>query len=94
MARNADIPVNNQAWVELTDANVTSISAQNKGPYPAYLKATTGAVPTDVQGSIILPSLALFVNEKLADLWPGVTGADRVFALSQVANGIVMVSHA
>ena len=80
-----------QDWTEITDANITRITIQNQGLVPLEVKATTGATPTDSDGAIVIPENGILINEYLADLFPGVAGADRVFIRG---SGNVFFSHA
>lgn len=94
-ARNAHVAISPNAWTELTDSDVTAITAQNLHDFQyVWLKATSGSAPTDHDGAIALPAGQMFVNETLEDLWPGATGAVRVFAMAQALDDHVMVSHA
>ena len=97
MTKNAlETVVGGTTWTELTDDDVTVISFQVRGDDYVLVEATTGTAPS--AGSIVgyhynaqmgAQSLAL------AELWPGVTGADRVFARTETGNSVVvMVSHA
>lgn len=83
------------SWVELTEADVTfpdGVTFQNTGIRPFYLKATTGPKPTNVSGSIEYPGAAKETNVPISDLFPGVSGADRLWAYAD-AETSVMVSH-
>lgn len=93
-ARNNHITISPDDWVELTDNDVTTITVQNLHEFQfVRLKATSGPAPTINMGSIHLPSGQIFVNEALADLFPGVSGAVRVFAKAEAMEGRVFVSH-
>ena len=53
MAQNTDIILAADDWTQLTDANVTSITFQNKGTYYMLVKGTTDATkPTNDDGAI------------------------------------------
>jgi hypothetical protein len=95
MARNDTIAVARGIWTQLTNANATAIRVQNLDNTPLMLLATSDStMPTNDGGAIILHSKeTLAADMTLAQLWPGVTGAARVWAKSsQAAN--VSVSHA
>jgi len=77
--------------VELTEADVSAITVQNFGPYPAKIYGTTGAAPGASDGFITLNAGLAIINRDLADLFPGVSGAVRVWG---EGNGQVFVSHA
>lgn len=94
MPRNTTVTVSKWTWVELTDADVTSITFVNEGGSPMLVKATTGSAPTDLLGGITYRSGEGEKLADLADLFPGVTGADRVWAYGIVDVTYAMVSHA
>lgn len=92
MAQNTDITLSASAWTQLTDANVTSISFQNKGTYPIWVKGTaTDAAPSDSSGSVRYNPGQGERNVSLSDLFPGIS-AVRLWAFSQKSLD-VMVSH-
>ena len=94
MAQNTTITLTPNAWTQLTDADVTRITFQNTGGQFILVKGATDATaPTDQTGAIRYNPGQGQVNAFLTDLFPGLTGADRVFAYSDSAVG-VMVSHA
>lgn len=94
MPRNDTLDVAPGSWVEITSADVTSITFVNNSTEPVFFLATVGAVePTSLSGAIrCLPGFGAR-NEALTDLWPGVTGANRVWAYAPQKSE-VMVSHA
>jgi hypothetical protein len=92
MAQNTTITLTPGAWTQLTDADVTSITFQNRAGYPMFVKGTTGATaPTDATGAIRYNPGQGERNVDLADLFPGIA-AVRLWALSEQGND-VMVSH-
>lgn len=94
MARNETLDLVADTWTQLTSGNVTTITFQNNGTDPILVKGTVGAnAPTDEEGAIIYESGEGEKNARLADLFPGVSGANRVYAKCADA-GVVMVSHA
>lgn len=95
MAFNGDRACAGKVWTLLTDSAVTAIRVQNKSVQSIMLQATFGAVPPTVfDGSVMLfGKQTLAADLTLAQLWPGVTGADRVYAY--VDNPVALsVSHA
>ena len=81
-------------WTELTNANVTTITFQNISGYFVLIKGTVGAnAPTDLSGTIRYNPGQGERNVALTDLFPGVSGANRVYAYS-VDGGSLLVSHA
>lgn len=95
MARNDTINLTANTWVQVTNSNVSALRVQNISGYSVYLKATAGAgAPADISGAVLLqPYATLAADLTLAQLWPGVTGANRVYAVSD-APATVSVSHA
>jgi len=93
-AFNDDVTVGGAEYVELTDSDCTNFTAQGKGTGYVCLIASTGSQPaTDAGGAIMLASGSI-LSGAIADLWPGITGADRVFCKSVLGDSIsVMVSH-
>lgn len=90
MAKNVIVTVTD-AWSELTDANVTSITVQNHSDNFLEIAATTGSAPASSAGYVRIPPQQMILNEALADLFPGATSAVRVFGRG---FGRVFVSHA
>jgi hypothetical protein len=94
MAQNTTINTTANAWVQLTDANIATITFQNVGSNHILIKATVGAVaPTSTAGSIRYNPGQGERNGALTDLFPGVAGANRVYAYATEVVPVV-VSHA
>lgn len=95
MARNETLSLPAGLWVELTNADITEIRVQNTGPFFLDLMATVGPVePNVTSGALRLgPGHTLAADLALSQLWPGVVGANRVFARSESGTS-VSVSHA
>lgn len=94
MAQNTTKTLTANAWTQLTDADITSITFQNIGGYHIFVKATTDTTtPTDFDGSIRYNPGQGERNALMTDLFPGLSGADRVWAYSDHAVQ-VFVSHA
>ena len=93
MAQNTDIVLVADTWTQLTDADVTNITFQNKGTYHILVAGTTGAsAPTGNDGSIRYNRGQGERNVALTDLFAGIA-AKRVWAFSEKKLE-VMVSHA
>ena len=93
MAQNTDVFIPIGVWTQLTDADVTSITFQNKLGNYIFVKGTVGAVaPTDENGAIRYNPGQGERNVSLSDLFPGVA-ATRVYAYSP-SGSQVFVSHA
>jgi len=95
MAQNTTLTLTANTWTQVTDGNVTAIRVVNEGIEPIWLQATVGAIaPTSTAGAVSLGAgQVLAADLTLAQLWPGVGGANRVYALSPRASK-VSVSHA
>ncbi|NTT88393.1 hypothetical protein [Tabrizicola fusiformis] len=99
MPRSAIVNVPIRSWTELTAGDVAAIAVQCQSAYPVLLTATTGAAPAGVPDDtiatyVISPGQLLPASVWLADLWPGVSGAKRVWAWSEGAGAACAVSHA
>ena len=93
MPRNTDIPLPTATWTQLTDADVTSITFQNKSGDYILVKGTVGAsAPSDDDGAVRYNPGQGERNVSLSDLFPGVA-ATRVYAYAPT-GAEVMVSHA
>ena len=98
-ARNTDVEIPALAWTEVTDSDLTGvIRIQNLSEKLVYVQATTGAAPAGAtfaaqrKGSIrVRPWMGEVIT--VADMFPGVAGADRVWVYSLTACE-VSVSHA
>lgn len=95
MTQNTTISLPAGTWTQVSDSNVTSIRVVNLGTEPIWLQATAGAVaPTSTAGALpLLPGQILAADLTIAQLWPGVVNANRVYALSPNASR-VSVSNA
>ena len=95
MARNETLTLTAGEWNEITNADVSSITFQNVSPYPIFVTATTGAAPstTETDGAVRYNPGQGERNVVLADLFPGVSAADRVYVTSE-GKATVFVSHA
>lgn len=92
MARHETVLIKAKEWTEITLNNATSISFQNKSVGTSHVTPTVGSVaPTDKSGSTEVEK-GFGGSGSFADLWPGATGANRVFVWRDTA-GLMMVSH-
>ena len=83
MPQNLSISVPANTWTLLTDTNVTALTFQ-VGPQVVstiFIAGTVGAVPpANRENSLRYNSLEGEINVALSDLFPGVSGANRVYA--------------
>ena len=95
MPSNTTISLPPKTWTQITTADVIALRVQNQSGYDIRLMATAGAVaPASSAGSIMLrPYEALAADLSLSYLWPGVAGANRVYAICET-GAEVSVSHA
>jgi len=93
MAQNTDVVLPIEVWTQLTNADVTSITFQNKSGNFILVKGTVGAsAPSDDDGAVRYNPGQGERNVSLSDLFPGVA-ATRVYAYAPT-GAEVMVSHA
>lgn len=94
MAQNTTKTLAAATWTQLTDADITAITFQNISGNFVLVKGTVGAVaPTNITGAIRYNPGQGERNVALSDLFPGVSGANRVYAYAQDGAQVV-VSHA
>ena len=94
MAQNTTVNAPAGTWTQLTDADITAITFQNIGGYHVLIKATTDATaPTSPSGAIRYNPGQGERNANMSDLFPGITGADRLWAFCDQPASI-FVSHA
>lgn len=94
MPQNTTINVAKNTWTLLTDANVTSVTFQNISGNFVQIKGTVGAsAPTSVAGAIRYNPGQGERNVTLTDLFPGVSGVNRIYAFSPDGAAMV-ISHA
>jgi hypothetical protein len=95
MARNDNVAIPALTWTQLTNANATAIRVQSVILSEMTLQATNGVTaPTTQVGVIVLAGGAVLAADlTIAQLWPGVTGANRVWAFAPTPS-VASVSHA
>lgn len=96
MPQNTTLALPIATWTQLTDADVSAFRLQIIRGGPVQLMATVGAVPpASLAGAITLSDAAILpANLLLAELWPGVAGASRVYAYTGSGGTTVSLSHA
>lgn len=90
------------AWQQITNSDVSALRVQLLDGESVWLKATVGAVapaavvagtlPGGIRLTPALPVIA--ANLLIAELFPGVPGATRVYAYTSAKNVTLAVSHA
>lgn len=99
MPQNTSIAVNSTAWAQLTDADVTEITFQLIRGGPVYVRGTNSATAPNAESVTVGLRYEPGQGERkvaLADLFPGVSGVNRVWARSVEAGKAaeVFVNHA
>ncbi len=97
MPRNAPVVVPINTWTQITANDITTLRVQILEGKSTYLLATVGAVPpSSLDGAIAMaPGQILAANLLLSELFPGVSGANRVYAFCPTQGGSTLsVSHA
>ena len=93
MAQNTDIVLPIGVWTQLSNADISAITFQNKAGNFILVKGTVGATaPTNDDGAVRYNPGQGERNALLADLFPGIA-ATRVYAYAPT-GAEVMVSHA
>lgn len=94
MPQNTTLPVTTQ-WELITDTNVTEVTFQAIGVTPVLILGTNGTTrpDADAYGIAYRPGEGE-AKRTLADLFPGVSGVNRLWARTEVGSGRVFVSHA
>ena len=93
MPQNTTITIPALTWTQLTDADIAAITFQNVGGNHILIKATTDTTaPTNASGAIRYNPGQGERNVALQDLFPGLSGRDRVWAWAENTTPI-FVSH-
>lgn len=95
MAQNTTLTLTAGVWTQLSNADITAIRVATLGTEAIWLAATVGATPpSNTDGAVpLLPGQIMAADLTLSQLWPGVSGANRVYAQS-TNTAKVSVSHA
>lgn len=95
-AKNTLVAVSS-AWTQLTDSDVTGLTFQNQGPNVMINVTVGGGSPPAANNGVVYPTtMGEISSVTLAQDFPGVSGANRVWArvVEGGANSSVFVSHA
>lgn len=94
MPRNANIDVG-RTPVQLTVNNVSGLFVSNEGPGSVILAGSASAAEPPMVGPVLEPGVAIPASVSLAEMFPGVAGVARVFAVAAgPAPAVLFVSHA
>lgn len=94
MAQNATYHVGFD-WTLLTNSDVVTATFQNQSGYEVYVTATAGTGAPSADAPYIV--YARFQGERstsLSDLFPGVSGANRLWARISDGTARIFISHA
>lgn len=94
MARSEDLYIPAKVWTEITNADVSEITFQNKSTRSVmHVAVTVGSVaPTGVSGVVYSPGTGEY-DLRLSSGFPGVIGGNRVWVYTE-DPAEVFVSHA
>lgn len=96
MAKDSTDEIGANTWTQLTNANVTAATFQNRGGHDLILQLTVGAnapaAGTD-NGVLFRPGEGFDADKSLSSIFPGVSGGNRIYALGRV-GGRAYISHA
>ena len=94
MPQHTTVHVPAGSWKELTSADITDITFQNTGSNYVLIQATVGSVePTSKGGALRYNPGQGERKAAIADLFPGVAGANRVWAYAESISSVT-ASHA
>jgi len=96
-AKNTNVSLPMGDWTEITDSDVSAATVDNVGLAEVIIMATVGAVAPiegDNDGIRLASKMGIKSSDTLADLYPGVSGATRIYALCRSGDGEVFISHA
>ena len=98
MAKNGPVTVNQYTWTEITANNITEATWQVIGAYDVQVQGTNGqTAPTEPLDGITYLRKGQdgeSTLRSLAVLWPGIAGANRLYAKSIGGGSKVFISHA
>ena len=94
MAQNTTVNIPADTWTQITDGNVTSLTFQNISGNFVLVKGTVGATaPTTLPGSLRYNPGQGERNVALADLFPGISGVNRLYVFAD-SGAQMVVSNA
>ena len=95
MAQATTVTLTPGDWTQLTNANATNVTFQNLSGVIIQIKATAGATPpSDATGALSYAHNQGERNVAITDLFLGVSGANRLYALGVGGNIKVAIQHA
>lgn len=95
MPRNATLEVSDRQARQLTAGPAERVFLFNHGPASITISGSASDVePAEMIGPSIPPGFALPVSFPLIELFPGIAGVNRLWAIAGVGGANVFVSHA
>lgn len=98
MPRNTNVILQRGIWTLVSQGAISKIRLQNQSSSDGiWIQATAGegTPPTNIEGSIRIPAMEVVgTNWTIAELWPGVSGANAIWAMTQSTSVTLSVSHA
>lgn len=93
MAQHGPVTSPKGVVTQITNSNVASITFQNRSVWPVWVGASIDETAPSVDDMFIyMPTQG--EAKTMAELFPGITGAMRVFTFCAEGDAEVMVSHA
>jgi hypothetical protein len=95
MAQNTTLTIQPATWTLITDSDVSAAMWVNVGSDTVWIKATTDTTTPTTKLSAVpyAPGTGERASVSLADIWPGLTGRNRLWAFCDTL-GQVTISHA
>lgn len=95
MPANGETPISSD-WTLITPDNVTALTFQNVNNFPIRIWGTVGAVAPSGVAGLLYDGGQGERNVAMADLFPGLAGANRVYARipQGLISGLVFRSYA
>lgn len=95
MPRHETVACSEGEFTELTNADVASLTFQVLSGASVHIVVKNGAaIPANTSGSLRYSKGQGEVGKLLADIAPGITSPNRVFAFSTEGTAQISVSHA
>ncbi|MDZ7904587.1 MAG: hypothetical protein U5N55_01475 [Cypionkella sp.] len=92
--RNASLPVT-QTWSEITNGEtLTTVVFENTGSTEVIIQATASGTAPDATQSGLVYGVKMGEAQLISVLFPGVAGANRLWARTQSGQSSVFISHA
>lgn len=96
MARSTTVTLTSGVWTEITDGTTTTaVTFQSQAGAPIHIMGTNGGTaPTTTAGAFIYKFAEGEKNATIADIFLGVSGADRLWGYGEGGGLKVAIQHA